>query len=75
MDDLRTSLERIRGQFDREARAAGSSQELENLRVRYLGKKGELTSVLRLMGQLPAEERPAAGQAANETREAIEADR
>ncbi len=73
MDDLRTSLERIRGQFDREARAAGSSQELENLRVRYLGKKGELTSVLRLMGQLPAEERPAAGQAANETREAIEA--
>ena len=73
MDDLRRSLVRIREQFEKEAEAAQGSQELEVLRVRYLGKKGELTSVLRGMGQLPPEERPAAGQAANDTRAAIEA--
>ena len=38
---------------------------LETLRVKYLGKKGELTSILRRMGQLSAQERPAMGQLAN----------
>jgi phenylalanyl-tRNA synthetase alpha chain len=70
---MRNSLQRIQDQFEREADTASTSQELENLRVKYLGKKGEMTSVLRVMGQLPPEERPAAGQAANETRAAIEA--
>ena len=45
---------------------------LEEVRVRYLGKKGELTAVLRGMGKLSPEERPAVGQLANEVREAIE---
>lgn len=51
---------------------ADSSALLENLRVKYLGKKGELTGVLRGMGKLSAEERPAVGQLANEVRELIE---
>ena len=46
--------------------------DLEALRIRYLGKKGELTAVLRGMGKLSAEERPVIGQIANEVREAIE---
>ncbi len=46
--------------------------DLEAIRIRYLGKKGELTAVLRGMGQLTAEERPVIGQIANEVREAIE---
>ncbi len=46
--------------------------DLEAIRIRYLGKKGELTAVLRGMGQLSAEERPVVGQIANEVREAIE---
>ena len=46
---------------------------LEALRVRYLGKKGELTAVLRGMGQLSPEERPVVGQIANEVRAEIEA--
>lgn len=46
--------------------------DLESLRIRYLGKKGELTAVLRGMGKLTAEERPVIGQLANEVREAIE---
>ena len=45
---------------------------LEALRVKYLGKKGELTAVLRGMGQLSAEERPIVGQIANEVRADIE---
>ena len=46
---------------------------LEALRVKYLGKKGELTAVLRGMGQLSPEERPVVGQIANEVRAEIEA--
>ena len=46
---------------------------LEALRIKYLGKKGELTAVLRGMGQLSAEERPIVGQIANEVRAEIEA--
>ncbi len=45
---------------------------LENLRVQYMGKKGELTSILKEMGKLSAEERPVIGKIANEVREEIE---
>ena len=45
---------------------------LESLRVKYLGKKGELTAILRQMGKLTAEERPAMGQLANQLRAEIE---
>ncbi|MBR7142917.1 MAG: phenylalanine--tRNA ligase subunit alpha [Clostridia bacterium] len=47
-------------------------EALEALRVKYLGKKGELTAVLRQMGSLSAEERPAMGQLANQVREEVE---
>ena len=46
--------------------------ELENLRVKYLGKKGELTSLMKGMGKLTPEERPVIGQLANEVRGFIE---
>ncbi len=52
--------------------AARNPQELEALRVRFLGKKGELTALLKQMGGLSAEERPVMGQVANEVRTAIE---
>ena len=54
------------------AALAAPDADLEALRIRYLGKKGELTAVLRGMGKLSAEERPVIGQIANEVREAIE---
>jgi len=47
-------------------------EEVEQLRIRFLGKKGELTSVLRDMGKLLAEERPIVGQIANEIRDELE---
>ncbi len=52
---------------------ADDAEKLENLRVRYLGKKGELTAILRQMGKLSAEERPVMGQLANQLRAEIEA--
>lgn len=47
-------------------------KSLEDLRVKYLGKKGELTSILKAMGDLPKEERPAIGQLVNDARSYIE---
>ncbi len=58
------------------AAALGGAQtlaELEELRIQYLGKKGELTAVMKGMGKLSPEERPVAGQLANEARGEIEA--
>ena len=52
--------------------AAETAEELDALRVQYLGKKGELTAVLKQMGKLSAEERPVMGQLANEIRTAVE---
>jgi len=51
---------------------ADTQQALNDLRVKYMGKKGALTEVLRGMGALSAEERPVIGQVANEVRAAIE---
>ena len=51
---------------------SADNADLEQLRIQYLGKKGELTAVLRGMGALSAEERPVVGQLANEVRTEIE---
>ncbi|GAA3643694.1 phenylalanine--tRNA ligase subunit alpha [Asaccharospora irregularis] len=55
-----------------EIKDAQSIEQIENLRVKYLGKKGELTSILKEMGKLSSEERPIIGKVANEVREALE---
>ena len=52
--------------------ASDNPEVLESLRVKYLGKKGELTAILRQMGKLSAEERPVMGQLANQLRSEIE---
>ena len=51
---------------------AQDAEALESLRVKYLGKKGELTKILKQMGKLSAEERPAMGQLANQVRAELE---
>ena len=51
---------------------AETKEALEELRVKYLGKKGELTSILKMMGSLSNEERPIIGKLANEVRASIE---
>jgi phenylalanyl-tRNA synthetase alpha chain len=52
---------------------AGDEKAIEDLRVRYLGKKGELSAVLRGMGQLSAADRPRVGEVANRVRDDVEA--
>ncbi len=51
-----------------------SIEDVENIRVKYLGKKGEITAILKEMGKLSNEERPIIGKVANEVREAIESE-
>jgi phenylalanyl-tRNA synthetase alpha chain len=53
--------------------AAADLKELEEVRLTLLGKKGQLTAVLRQMGTMPPEERPRLGKLANEVRDALEA--
>lgn len=69
---MKEQLNNIKVQAENELSAVATIQELENFRVKYLGKKGELTSVLRGMGALSAEERPVIGQLANEIRAFLE---
>lgn len=66
---MRETLERIRNQA---LEQIAQGVEPEQIKIQYLGKKGELTAVLRGMGSLSAEERPVVGQLANEVRNAIE---
>lgn len=55
-----------------EIKDATSIEQVESLRVKYLGKKGEITAILKEMGKLSAEERPVVGQVANKVRESME---
>ena len=72
MSDLKTSLYSIQRAFQGEVSTLATSAEADLLRVRFLGKKGELTAVLRGMGSLSAEERPVIGQLANDIRAEME---
>ena len=69
---MRETLEKIRDSSFGEIDSADTARALEELRVKYLGKKGELTSVLKQMGRLDAGERPIIGALANEIRTALE---
>jgi phenylalanyl-tRNA synthetase alpha chain len=69
---MKEQLNRIKEQARGELNKIVSQDELENIRLKFLGKKGELTSVLRGMGALSNEERPVIGQLANDVREQIE---
>ncbi len=70
---MREELKRVKDEAMRAIEATPTAAALQELRVKYLGKKGALTGILRGMGAVPADERPALGQLANDTRDAIEA--
>ena len=67
---MKETLARIRNEALEQIQSADA--DLEQIKIKYLGKKGELTAVLRGMGALSAEERPLVGQLANEVRTEIE---
>lgn len=70
---MKQALENIQQQAAALVNAAQDEPALEQLRVRFLGKKGELTAILKQMGGLSAEERPIIGALANQVREEIDA--
>ena len=70
--DIREQLAKIVEQALEQLKGVGDSAALEQLRVRIMGKKGELTAILRGMGQLSPQERPAMGQLVNEARRKLE---
>ncbi|HCQ90045.1 MULTISPECIES: phenylalanine--tRNA ligase subunit alpha [unclassified Clostridium] len=69
---MREKLEDIKLSALDELKTAAEKVQLENIRVKYLGKKGELTQILRGMGGLSPEERPLVGKVANDVRETLE---
>ena len=69
---MREQLEQIKSQALADIHNALDAVSLDAVRVRVLGKKGELTAVLKQMGKLSAEERPVMGQIANSVRAALE---
>ncbi len=69
---MKAQLEQIKQQALAALEAANTPAALDEVRVKFLGKKGELTAVLKQMGKLSAEERPVMGQLANAVRAEIE---
>lgn len=72
MEELKRKLDGMKELFGSEIQSARTTADIDRIKVRYLGKKGELTAVLRGMGSLKPEERPLFGQMANTVREWIE---
>lgn len=70
--NLEAQLEALRQEAQQTIAAADTLERLEELRVVYLGKKGQLPALLRSMGQLSAEERPKIGAIANTIKEALQ---
>ena len=69
---MKEEIERISAKAKEKIEEIKNSQELNDLKVSILGKKGELTEILRGMGKLAAEERPKVGNMVNKVREEIE---
>ena len=70
---MKEQLERIREEALKQIEASDALEKLNEIRVAYLGKKGELTSVLKSMKNVAPEDRPKVGQMVNDARAAIEA--
>ena len=70
---IATDLQTLQKQAQVAIAATSSLDQLEQLRVQYLGKKGELSQILRGMGKLSQEERPRIGSLANEVKEDLQA--
>ncbi len=70
---MRDRIEQIEREADSAIAAAQTTEQLQEVRIRYLGRKAELPNLLRGVAELPADERAATGKAANEVRRLLEA--
>ncbi|NER92595.1 MAG: phenylalanine--tRNA ligase subunit alpha [Symploca sp. SIO1B1] len=71
-NDLESKLAALKEEATQAIASVDTLEQLEQLRVSYLGKKGQLSQVLRGMGKLSPEERPVIGALANEVKEALQ---
>ena len=69
---MKDRLLKIREEAIDQIKAAGGVDALNDIKVAFLGKKGELTSIMKSMREVPPEERPAFGQMVNQARAEIE---
>ena len=69
---MKDRIEQIRQNALAQIQEAGALEKLNDIRVAFLGKKGELTSIMKSMKEIAPEDRPAFGQMVNETRSEIE---
>ena len=69
---MKDQLKAIREQAFETLQEVREAKDLDQIKVRFLGKKGELTAIMKEMGKLSAEERPIIGQLANQVRQEIE---
>ena len=72
MNDLQKQVEEVRSAFFAALDGIASTDALQELRVKYLGKKGALTGLLKSLGGLPSAERPRAGESLNTLRDELE---
>ena len=70
--NIQADLSRLEEDGRKELNAAGDEAQVQAVRIKYLGRKGLLTQLLREMGKLPADQRPAVGQRANEIKARLE---
>lgn len=68
---MKRQLEKVKEEFDFDLMNSNSQKDVESVRVKYLGKKGALTGILKQMGTLSADERPVIGKISNEIRDYI----
>lgn len=73
MSELQRNLDQLQARFDAALATTGDKAAIENVRVAYLGRSGEVTTLRRGIGQLPPQERPDAGKVINEYVAAMEA--
>jgi phenylalanyl-tRNA synthetase alpha chain len=72
VNDLENRVREVQGSFDEAIASVGATNALQDLRVKYLGKKGALTSLLKSLRELSPEERPQAGEVLNALRDELE---
>src|SRR6185295_10631904 len=69
---MKASLDALGVEIDRALEGCRNDEDLERIRIEYLGRKGRLTEVMRGVGALPAEERPAVGELANQLKRRVD---
>ncbi len=70
---MREQLEQLRNEAIKAIAAVSGEEALQEIRVRFLGRKGELTALMKGLGALSPEERPLVGQLVNTVKEEVEA--